>query len=728
MNILVFLHPEPSFWRLYTFSEFDLETSLGIIRDDFLRQLKSASENVNNINISNLKFFLIDISNPFKDVEGKEITDFSTQISSYKDTQIDICVSSETPVLNCPTFLTAGEYFKISDQLTVDQVIQKGYSFYENKDYQIALDVFHELRESNPNDPRPLHYIIQIMLKMGKYIKALSFSRLQLQRFPQNIRLQILTAKAYYKCKDYQQSLLILRSVLSKGTNIEKDRLEANLLIIKNLILLDEIKEALSLTKILKKESQQNPKFLKLLIKIKLAQGNIIKASRLILTLCFYEANYKILQKFIGKYITSYKAESIFLGEVCDCFNDPNQLFFIAKTFYDYGRCNQARPIFSKIFLMQSYNPAFALMQLKNEISHNPQLNTLIEIVNTFLFSSYPLSSFLINNNCLNINNIIGKNVLPDFSKSQILESTDNNFVCKRLKYEKSESNYFTDQLEAIEIILLLQIYLFTNGYITASEKIFLPKLLQTHLSKTIISQTAKLSIMILSFIPGIRRPLSVVKPIFVFGCEAAVPIAYHIINFRGEQRLLQPVIIQDLTFDNLGMENNPAYFEFEKKIQTVPEFGTIIFSLGWFDCKRSINKALKKIKFKSIREASLQPINQFAKAIIKLRKSRQIRILIHPIMVTNHKFFPKFLDFNILLKEKINLICQEITELQFLDFYEELLDDEKQKLKEEYVFNKRTWNSNYLPIMENYINTHIPERTFSPENSPLYPIIPDIE
>ncbi|OHT12379.1 hypothetical protein TRFO_17872 [Tritrichomonas foetus] len=725
MEFTIIFYCDPPFGALYHVNADELEKTFNEIKIDFFENVK---ENIGldfDFDFNSCRIYALDMSNPLIAPPYTEITDLNLPISSIKYAKFDLLVSPYDPYFQPPTDVGFNELSAQNDETPGDSLIQEGFILVEAKDYHNALKIFQEVRELLPNDPRPIHYLIEILLKMHKYKQALVFAQSHVQIFPSDIRMQVLNAKAHYKNKNYKKSLKILRSIQSVSKMSQKDTQIINVLMVKNLIAMDCISEANILISTLRREFDTNIKLVKLSAKLEIAQGDLLEATKLVLSSLVYNPNYQDLQKFIGKYIIGYKAASIFMNEMFDCFKDPNQMFFLAKTFYDYGRCDQAHPCFVQAFMMQTKKPSMALMLLKNSIAKNLVATKIIEIVNCFLFASYPLVSFLFGTRNYNIDHIIGKPPVSDFNQETEKKPPSQ---MKQMKYENFESPFITSQLETIEIIMLLQIYLFTNGFISAAERLVPHNLLQFMLPRTIISKTARTSLLVLSFVPTIERPLPILQPIYVFGYESVVPIAYRTIDFRGTKMILQPIMIQDLSYENFAQKKNPAYFEFSRRIYNIPEYSTLIFEFGRSDCRKYVIEATKMIDFSSLREALLEPILSLVEGIKDLRSQRKLRILIHPVMVTGSKFHQRFIDFNKLLKEKIDELSNEIEELQFLDFYNEMLEETQNTLKEEFVYDNKIWNSNYLPIMEKYINTNMPKKPFPPIEEPLKFIDPDFE
>ena len=191
---------------------------------------------------------------------------------------------------------------------------------------------------------------------------------------------------------------------------------------------------------------------------------------------------------------------------------------------------------------------------------------------------------------------------------------------------------------------------------------------------------------------------------------------------------ILQPIMIQGLSYTSLAKRQNPAYFEFSRRMNLIPEYSTIIFDFGRVDCKQAIIEGTKLVVCSTKMEALMDPINNLVKGIKKIGKKRKIRIIIHPVMATINRVHFQVLEFNSLLKEAINELEKTINEVQFIDIVDQCLCEENKQLKDEYYFNKVSWNSKYLPIMEEYLNTHLPKEPFPKNIQPTDPIDPDFE
>lgn len=720
MDFTIILNRETPFGTRYHANFDELNTTFGTIVDIFTQLAK---KNSIKINVEEYRYFLLDTTDPFVAPPCTEITDFDMDLTMVNYANFELYISLDEPNFACPTDFAVNPSSTLVEEEPLECLIHEGMILIEAKDFQNAIKALQEAHEQFPDDPRPIQYISEIFLLLHKYKPALTLITSHLPMFPTNVKLQFLNAKAHYKNGLYKQSLEILNSIqLAKD---ERDIVEINVLHIKNLIKMNCIAEADSLISLLKKDSETNIKLVKLVAKIHLTRGNLLEAVRVMLASCVYNPNYEDLQKFIGKYICSYQASAILFNEMFDCFKDPAQMFFLAKTFYDYGRCDQANSCFIQAFMMQTKSPAMTLMLIKNSIAMLQPPSKIIEILNIFLYASAPIASFIFSSKCTNIDKLIDLPLKSDF------DQTNQKIEGKQLGPPITgnvESLLTTSQLETIEIIMTLQIYLFVNGYVTQSSKLITASIYDILLTKTIISDTAKAAFILAAFTPTIPRPLPVLKPIYLFGYETIIPISYHTINFRGKNMLLQPVMIQGLSYTTFSKRKNPAYFEFERRMNLVPEYSTVIFDFGRSDCKEAIVEGTKLIAFTTKLDAFMVPINHLINGIKKLRKKRKIRILVHPVMPTNNKIHSQVIEFNNVLKEAINELAKSINEVQFIDIIDKCLNIEDKQLKKEFYFNKITWNSNYLPIMEEFLNNHIPNNPFSLNISPTDSIDPDLE
>lgn len=721
MEITIILARDVPYGAVYHANFDELNTRFDIIIERFSQIIK---KNLSiKFNKEDYRYFILDTNNPFSAPSYTEITDLDMELKMVHYSSFDLYISQDEPQFECPTELAVNSTTKLTEEETLESLIHEGMIQMEAKDFSKAIKAFQEAHDNFPDDPRPVQCIIEILLLLHRYKNALSLISSHLHMFPTNVKLQYLNAKAHYKNGLYKQCLDLVRSIqLAKD---ERDIVEINVLHIKTLLKLNCIAEADSMIALLKKDSETNIKLVKLVAKVYLTRGNLLEAVRVMLASCVYNPNYEDLQKFIGKYIINYKSSAILFNEMFDCFKDPAQMFFLAKTFYDYGRCDQANSCFIQAFMMQTKSAAMTLMIIKNSIAMILPPSKILEMTNIFLYASIPLASFLYGQECGSINHLVKPPLKSDFNQANEKKKAEQLVPFKSGTIESSLS---TAQLETIEIIMTLQIYLFINGYITQAQNIVPKKVFDIAITKTIISETARASIILNAFLPTIPRPLPILKPIYLFGYETIIPISYHTINFRGQQMILQPVMIQGLSYTTLAKRKNPAYFEFARRMNLVPEYSTVIFDFGRADCKDAIIESTKLIFCSTKMEALMNPINNLVKGIKKLRKKRKIRILVHPVMMTNNRAHLQVIEFNNLLKEAINELEKTINEVQFIDIVDQCLNGENKQLKDELYFNKVAWNSNYLPIMEEYLNINLPKNPFPKNIQPADSIDPDLE
>lgn len=692
---------------------------------DIIREFIQMAQNYNHpLNFTGRRYYALDVSNSFTEPKYIEITNPDTKVWDIPFTDFDLYISNHPPSFPCPTEFCVNSTTTFLEEDPLDSMIHEGLILVESKDYHNSVKIFQEAREEYPNDPRPIIHLVEILLLVHKYKPALTFVSANILKFPNNTRMKILNAKTHYKNCLYTEALEILKSIQDPMITNDIDQQDIYYLKAKTLIKLECYSEADALIKLLKGQLKPNLKIVKLIALFYFVRGNILESIKTMVNSCVHNPNYLDLQKYIGKYITSYKSANILLNELYDGIQDANQMFFLGKTYYDYGRCDQADSYLVKAFMLNTKSAAISLIYIKNQIAQVFDPMSVLKVINTFLYISRPLPSFLLCDTYCSLDGLLQLPLCADFNqfvkKSPPME-------LKLLEYGKIVSPYSTAELETIEIIMTYQLYLFQNGMITQSKQLVRPKLFQYALNKTIISDTAKAAWILWAFSPTIQLPLPLYKPIYVIGYETVIPIAFRIIDFRGEKRILRPILIQGLSYTTLAKRTNAPYFEFQRHLNLIPEYSTVIFDIGKIDCKYYIKEALKMIHFASTKEAMMTPIELFIDAIKQLRADRNIRILVHPVMPTNNRHSQHFIQFNQLLKAAIEELETTINEVQFLDFVDEMLEGENKAVNGEFIYNNTTWNHKYLPLMENYINTHLPLNPF-PDSNPSDPIDPDFD
>ncbi|KAJ3433220.1 hypothetical protein M0812_22173 [Anaeramoeba flamelloides] len=282
-------------------------------------------------------------------------------------------------------------------------------------------------------------------------------------------------------------------------------------------------------------------------------------------------------------------------------------------------------------------------------------------------------------------------------------------YEIKREKLPKTKCNYTPNTLDLLAAIFTLTKILFVKGYIR-----FIPdicNLVNTfranqELHLTSIRNEAAYFTCISQLMSSLSSQNFESKPIYVLGDSHCLSTGWRNIEVNSEKCVLIPKLVTGLKIWHLRDESSfYPKINFWNIANTVPKNSNVIMIFGEIDCREGILLAMNKYIYKSLEEGILVAIDIYEKNLIKLLKTKNWNIYIHPIIPVLNETRNTVKMFNVLLKERILKMKKKYSNIHWMDFFEDLLEKTGNFLNPNYKFDGTHLHPSYVSLIEKSIN-----------------------
>ena len=716
MDFFVYFDEDPSFMTSFHLTGADSNVTFDDIINKFAETYK---EKVSiQIDTKKLKIFYVNNTIPFNKVIAEEITDKTLHATSFNLNNFDLILSVDQPTVmqvikkyqKPKKAAVSGEQpsqakkSNSQGQQQIDELIQHGLIYIEIKDYKGAWMTFQRARLAKESDPRPLYYLIKILIKTHRYKMALNNASTGIQLFPFDRNIQLIYAKIHAKMKSYQDAIRIYQFSLYNWKVTEKETNDVLLKIAKCLIALSEYNAALSL--IISKKNHIGCIYT--VADIYLAQGRFIDAVHTVLESFKITLDYTKLAKFIPNAITTDERAAMFKFELGDNAENVNTLFFCGDCLYKAGEFELALSFFFVAFSQKQKSSSVALGTLKCLLTSN-SIQTFMQFCITFMKcdKEKPFVSSVLQ--------VIPEQLVSDFDAKEAVEAKE----FKPIAFESEESSFRIDDIDTFSFIVTMQCALFCSSYISQAEAIaqaISPLVLPFNMNLTIGASDAVLFAAIASFAPTIPRPLPYLPPVYVVGDRSSLTLAYRTITIHGEKRICKPIFIDGLSIHALeDNKRTPQRKLFRDRVFTLEPGSFVIMCFGSLDVKRGAMKQSDRMEFDTLEQAYSEPISSYCLIARHLAAHMNASVFVHPVLPTLPAMKEQTSVFNTILYQKIKIMQKLVSNIYLIDILPQLLDDDK-VIRSEYVYNDFFVNPSYVNLVERGIEAIPQEPVAEPQ------------
>ena len=681
MEFFVFIEDEVSDCILFRVTPTETIPTFKEIVDKSFEIFKSYND---QLDPTKYKLYYDDYTFPFVSREYIEITDLSQNLFSLGRMKVDFYLSpKKEPGIFQFEEEEAANKFENEIKQEFDETINQGNNALANMDVSAVKNCIIKAKSLIPNSPLSLHLHIKLLLKLKQYKLAINETNAACRIYPGDRECLRLLAKAHQKVGLHKEAIEYFRRLILLSDKNKCSFDEINYSIAKSLFAMELYSQAQSLIQSI---IDSNPKHLKAIIlmgKILVKQGNLIDAIHLVFKNFLVEPDHKATRKFIGENVVNDKQIEILKAELGDGIFNPNVLFYVGDILNEFGSSYASFYFYNLSFSLAPESPAIAVGCIKSGIENIIEQKKIFELFNSFL------------PNILKRNDEL-KNLVKDFDIENLTSDFETTEVIHSKQYEnlpKGTINcqYKFEQYDIIWIFILLEVYLFKHGYI--KDAIIISKNIQEItkqylFEKTILSNEIRYHYYISSLLLTIERPLLKIKRIFLLGDENSAYLAWKTISFHQENYLLTPMIVDNLSINDLiSTKVTTSRNGFYKYLKMIPTSSMVLFSVS---------------KIEYVEALINNQINLLLKEIQNIITDMNLTTFwILPIITGNYKITKKV---NEILSNEISLLKDKVPGMKFINALDKLID-ENLRFKEEYTFDCIYFKPSVIPIIEDCLN-----------------------
>jgi len=206
----------------------------------------------------------------------------------------------------------------------------------------------------------------------------------------------------------------------------------------------------------------------------------------------------------------------------------------------------------------------------------------------------------------------------------------------------------------------------------------------------------------IAQLIPLHTTPLIKYPPLYIAGDSHSLPPGWHTINVKGQERLLQPVLVTGLKIWHLRSESKfYPKANFYNMIATIPKGSEVIFLFGEIDCREGLLISVERCKYKDLEEGICVILDIYMNILGEIVGKYDFKIYIHPVLPVLNETRDVVKLFNKLLEKRV----KSNHNLAWLDFFDKLLTPDTLKLKPEFEFDGTHMHPKYISLIEEALN-----------------------
>ena len=193
-------------------------------------------------------------------------------------------------------------------------------------------------------------------------------------------------------------------------------------------------------------------------------------------------------------------------------------------------------------------------------------------------------------------------------------------------------------------------------------------------------------------------------KPIYILGDSHTISIAWSVIKQKstGEERILVPKLVTGIKHWHL--RNDSRFYpkaHFYNMLKTIPNKSDVIIITGEIDCREGIPTAVERGYYDDIDAGISATVKIFKNVVYKIIKEKQLNVLIHPISPVLKETRQLVKKYTNIYKKEMKVLSNNGLSVNWLNFEDDLLDENGDNLREEYKLDGTHLNPEYLKLME---------------------------
>merc|ERR1712137_285120 len=551
------------------------------------------------------------------------------------------------------------------------------------------------------------HYLSTILIAAEKYHEALRVLQPAVEVHPKELELRLSLGEAYYQTGNYQKAYSTL-SAAQKLAQTPADSDRAAIRRARCLLKLKRESEASAIISELLQKNQNNTEALVEYGTILMERGIQQEAIKVFLRSLILNSEDKTIRRKLALAARAPGGLDALLKELQDA-NSASALGFLALIFKDYGALEESATLFKGAATEAPASATYTLNYVH-----------VLEILTRYSESYTFIRTFLHHNAEVSLPHSDGQGQLTCAAVMEVIENTTDIDALVRHRTEeaaeervslpesylaseeKKAHGFSADQLDLLALLFTLVKILFLQGQLKLAQQLIEliePVRTKKELHLTSIRNEHAYYCCVAQLLPHLKFPLASSPPLYVVGDSHTLPVAWQeLTTSSGEKRFTIPKLVTGCKMWHLRPES--FFFtkdNFYNMVESIPDGATAVFLFGEIDCREGILVAVEKCRYDSVQEGIDHTIDIFMQVLTEIKQKKNLNILVHPVVPVLNETRAMVKQFNTALKERVT----SSPELQWLEFYENLLTEDKEQLREEYSLDGTHLHPAYLALLE---------------------------
>ena len=193
-------------------------------------------------------------------------------------------------------------------------------------------------------------------------------------------------------------------------------------------------------------------------------------------------------------------------------------------------------------------------------------------------------------------------------------------------------------------------------------------------------------------------------RNIYVCGDSHVMPVSWVDIEVKAtdgggtEKALLIPKLVTGVK--QWHLRDNSNFYpkaNFLNAIKSVPKGAEVVMMIGEIDCREGIFTAIEKGYYESVEEGIKATVGVFISLLKELIQKKKFKIYIHPILPVLNETREMVKLYNSIYKSEVD----KMSDVKWLDFFDDLLTPDRDKLKPEYQLDGTHISPKYISLLE---------------------------
>ncbi|EOD30456.1 hypothetical protein EMIHUDRAFT_232788 [Emiliania huxleyi CCMP1516] len=184
--------------------------------------------------------------------------------------------------------------------------------------------------------------------------------------------------------------------------------------------------------------------------------------------------------------------------------------------------------------------------------------------------------------------------------------------------------------------------------------------------------------------------------PLYVAGDSHALSPSWRVVRWRGQPRVLVPVLVTGLKLWHLrdGADFFPKA-NFEAAAASLPDGADVVFAFGEIDCREGLLLAVERARYRDLAQAIDTVVDIYIRTLRRLAARRRFNILVPPVLPETRAVVKQF---NAALRRAVERASPV---LAWLDFFEQLLTPAGDALADGLALDGTHLNPQYVRLLE---------------------------